>query len=81
MWTTNNGLLKGKDQGTMHYNCFRISWYVCTDIMVVIYRQDLFSDDLNALFDEFLKKNFQQFSLNESLLQLFIPMLDAIPFS
>ena len=26
--------------------------------MVVIYRQDLFSDDLNALFDEFLKKKF-----------------------
>ena len=49
--------------------------------MVVIYRQDLFSDDLNALFDEFLKKKFQQFSLDESLLQLFVPMLDAIPFS
>ena len=49
--------------------------------MVVIYRQDLFSDDLNALFDEFLKKNFQQFSLDESLLQLFVPMLDAILFS
>ena len=53
----------------------------CIDIMVVIYRQDLFSDDLNALFDEFLKKKFQQFSLDESLLQLFILMLDAIPFS
>ena len=50
--------------------------------MVVIYRQDLFSDDLNALFDEFLKKKFQQFSLNESFLQLlFVLMLDAIPFS
>ena len=49
--------------------------------MVVIYRQDLFSDDLNALFDEFLKKKFQQFSLDESLLQLFVLMLDAIPFS
>ena len=49
--------------------------------MVVIYRQDLFSDDLNALFDEFLKKRFQQFSLDESLLQLFVLMLDAIPFS
>ena len=49
--------------------------------MVIIYRQDLFSDDLNALFDEFLKKNFQQFSLDESLLQLFVLMLDAIPFS
>ena len=49
--------------------------------MVVIYRQDLFSDDLNALFDEFFKKKFQQFSLDESLLQLFVPMLDAILFS
>ena len=46
--------------------------------MVVIYRQDLFSDDLNALFDEFKKKKIQQFSLDESLLQLFVPMLDAI---
>ena len=49
--------------------------------MVVIYRQDLFSDDLNALFDEFLKKNLQQFSLDESLLQLFALILDAIPLS
>ena len=42
VWTTNNGLLKGKDQGTMHYDCCRTSWYVCTDIMVAIYRQDSF---------------------------------------
>ena len=49
--------------------------------MVVIYMQVLFSDDLNALFDEFLKKNFQQFSLDESLLQLFILAFDTILFS
>ena len=45
--------------------------------MVVIYRQDLFSENLNALFDEFLKKILQKFSLDESLLQLFILILDA----
>ena len=49
--------------------------------MVVIYRLDLFSDDLNALFDEFLKKILQQFSLDKFLLQLFVFILDAIPFS
>ena len=57
MWTSNNRLLKGIDQGTVHCDCCRIYWYVCIDIMVVIHRQDSFSDDLNALFEKFLKKN------------------------